>query len=171
MIINASIVLTPLCLKHAPELFQCVDSSRDNLSLSMPWEKQVISIDSAERYITRRISQKDNGAQWFAILNHGAFCGVFGIKHIDNRAKACELGYWLSDSACGQGIIHKILDVILPVLKKKYGIRCVEFHCLETNLPSIKLLEKVGAKQLQKVTNTMDVPNPNQWLYIYQLLL
>ncbi|KXO08320.1 acetyltransferase [Moritella sp. JT01] len=167
--VSSSIVLTPLSTSHALELFEAVELSRNNLSQYMPWEKSVIDRESAEDYIDKRLNSGEEGAEWFAINFKNKFGGVFAIKSINRNFSTCELGYWLSDNARGNRVIGQVLENAVPYLANKQNISVIEFHCLESNAASIRIVERVGAKFQSKIANILDVPHKEPSLCIYAL--
>lgn len=169
--ISDDVYLCSLAVHHAKELFNAVKSSRSELSIYMPWAKSLLDITSAENYIKSRINTTDNGSQWFAIYFKGQFTGVFGIKYIEPETKISELGYWLSHYGRGNGIVYQVLKVILPYMASYTNAKTVEFHCLESNEASIKIVNKIGASLVRYAPNTIDVDNKDQKLGVYALEL
>ncbi|WP_245823694.1 GNAT family N-acetyltransferase [Photobacterium proteolyticum] len=169
--ISESISLQALTQFHAKELLETVNTSRDDLSVYMPWTDTLTDMAGARSYINARKKGKLYGSQWFAIYYDGAFSGVFGIKYIDPVTKVSELGYWLSTAVRGHRIINQVLNVILPYLSSSTTVDTVEFHCLESNEASIRVVERAGAKLVKYVGNNMDIPNKDQRLGIYALKL
>lgn len=169
--VSDDIYLCPLTVSHAKELLNAVKSSQLELSIYMPWAKSLIDIKSAENYINTRVNTTDNGSKWFAIYFKGQFTGVFGIKYIEPDSKISELGYWLSNYGRGNGIIYQVLKVILPYMVSYTEAKTVEFHCLESNKASIKIVNKIGASLVRYAPNTIDVENKDQKLGVYALEL
>lgn len=167
--ISKDIVLRELEVSDASALLNAVEYSRVNLSKYMPWEKSIVDLTSAQSYIESRVNSGDEGSEWFEIYFKNQFGGVFGIKSIDFDSKACELGYWLSDNARGNRVIGQVLDVVIPYLLNDHAVRVVEFHCLESNSASIKIVKRAGATLKRKICNTLDVPNKEQLMCIYAL--
>ena len=167
--ISKDIYLTQLKVSDASALYQAVELSRDNLSKYLPWVKNVVDHASAESYIDSRLNNESEGAEWFVITFKNKFGGVFGIKSINPDLCACELGYWLSNYALGNQVVGKILDVVIPYLANKKRVRVVEFHCLESNVASVKIVERTGATLTRKIENTFEVPDKEQLMCIYAL--
>ena len=169
--VSDDIHLYSLAVSHAHELFHAVESSRQSLSIYMPWAKSLTDVKSAENYIRSRIEITDNGSKWFAIYFKGQLTGVFGIKYIEPDSRASELGYWLSNYGRGNGIVYQVLKVILPYMASCTNAKTVEFHCLESNEASIKIVNKIGAALIRYLPNTIDVENKDQKLGVYSLEL
>jgi len=167
--IDTDLYLTALKLSDAEALFRAVEQSRESLAPYMPWEKEVCDTVSARKYIDTRINSDLHGAEWFSIVYKDVFSGVFGVKLVDRKSQCCEMGYWLSDRARGNRIIGRVLPVLISRVAAKQNVNCVEFHCIESNIPSIRIVKSLGAVLAAKVKNTYDLPNSHQMLNIYRL--
>ncbi|MCO7187768.1 MULTISPECIES: GNAT family protein [unclassified Pseudoalteromonas] len=135
--------LTPLNIKQANVLLEAVDISRQSLEIYLPWAQTVTDLDSAKKYITERLEM--SGSRYFSIMYHHQFIGIIAVKSVE-APNTCEIGYWLCEKARGNAIIDQILRVMIPSLKEELEIRCIEFHCLDFNVASIKIAQRVGAK-------------------------
>jgi ribosomal-protein-serine acetyltransferase len=166
-IISKDIFLTQLKSSDALTLYYAVELSRANLSKYMPWENSLVDRASAQAYIESRLKSGSEEAEWFSINFKNQFGGVFGIKSIDRDLSSCEVGYWLSNSALGNRVIGQVLDVVIPYLVNEQAIRVIEFHCLESNVASVKIVKRAGATLKRKIENTLDVPNKEQYMCIY----
>jgi len=169
--VSELITLRALKSSHAKELLEAVDSSREDLAVYMPWTDTLTDIAGAKRYISARVNTQVAGSQWFAVYFKEQFGGVFGIKYVDPETKVSELGYWLSNFARGNRIVNQVLNVILPYMSSSTLASTVEFHCLESNEASIRVVQRAGAKLVMYVDNTIDIPNKEQKLGIYALEL
>ncbi|TMP36010.1 GNAT family N-acetyltransferase [Pseudoalteromonas rubra] len=150
--ISPSLTLTPLNIKQANVLLEAVDKSRESLEIYLPWAQAVTDLNSAKQYITER--QSIRGSHYFSIVYHEQFIGVFAVKSVE-APNTCEIGYWLCEKARGNAIIDQILRVMLPRLKEELAMRQIEFHCLDFNIPSIKIAQRVGAKLTRSYSVTM----------------
>lgn len=59
-------------------------------------------------------------------------------------AQACSLGYWMGERHAGQGYMTAGVRAVLPFVFGTLRLRRVEAACLPTNMPSRRLLERVG---------------------------
>ncbi|MCF7517926.1 GNAT family N-acetyltransferase [Pseudoalteromonas sp. L21] len=168
-IISSDITLKKLEVTDASALLNAVELSRVNLSKYMPWEKTVVDLDGAHSYIESRLNSGIEGSEWFAVCFKSQFSGVFGVKSIERESKVCELGYWLADNARGKRVIGQILDIVVPSLSYEQGVKIIEFHCLESNSASLKVVKRAGATLNRRVRNTLNVPNKEQIMCVYTL--
>ncbi|MCH5267885.1 MAG: GNAT family N-acetyltransferase [Lachnospiraceae bacterium] len=56
----------------------------------------------------------------------------------------CMLGYKLDKTACHHGYMLEALGFLLPIVAKEYSVRRIEAMVMPNNIPSIRLLERLG---------------------------
>ncbi|MEX0582488.1 MAG: GNAT family protein [Sneathiella sp.] len=123
--------------------------SRDFL---VPWEP-VWTKDSLTRTSfrarLRRYARdvKDDLGQAFFLIDrkNGDLIGGITLGNIRRGvAQTGTLGYWTGQSYARKGYMFEALCGLMPVLFSEFGLRRVEAACLPSNIPSSRLLEKVG---------------------------
>ncbi|MEX1034474.1 MAG: GNAT family protein [Sneathiella sp.] len=123
--------------------------SRDFL---VPWEP-VWTKDSLTktnfRARLRRYGRdvKDDLGQAFFLIDrkNGDLIGGITLGNIRRGvAQTGTLGYWTGQSYARKGYMFEALCGLIPVLFSEFGLRRVEAACLPSNIPSSRLLEKVG---------------------------
>ncbi len=171
MFVSDDIALSPLSRLHSNELLEAVDSSRESLAQTMPWEKQVTDLSGAEIYISDRIESGLVGAHWYAIHFSDRFAGVFGIKSIDPETGVAEVGYWLAYFARGHRVIDQILNSICPYLRSYTNANTVEFHCLEDNTSSINIAKRLQATVVRRYPNQLGIPQQKGTMCVLQVNL
>lgn len=167
--ISANLKLQNLALTHAKPLFDCVQSSRASLQNVLPWVATLHTEADAERYIDTRINNQVGGL-WSAIEFNCEFCGVFGIKYMDAQTQTAEIGYWLGEKARGHGLIGLVLEQVIAKLREVSDIKTVEFQCLQSNIASQRIIEKIGGQFVESCVNDLGVAS-DESLYIYRLAL
>lgn len=61
--------------------------------------------------------------------------------------RSCMVGYKLDKDNCHKGYMHEALSFLLPIVCKDYMMHRIEAMVMPDNIPSIKLLEKLGFEQ------------------------
>ena len=85
--------------------------------------------------------------QAFFLFNRDSRDLIGGITLSNIRrgvAQTGTIGYWAGERYARQGYMFEALCGLLPVLFNEYNLRRIEAACLPENIPSSKLLEKVG---------------------------
>ena len=165
--IAENIKLAPLVESDAADMLKAVNVSRASLGKFLPWVEGVNNIESAKKYILERVNCGLNGSQWFKIFYKDNLSGVFAIKSICPDSAVAELGYWLAQSAHGNGIISQIIAKASQLLMNTHA-RFIEFRCLERNEASIKVALKSGALLVDVIPNFLVADDVWQNLNIYR---
>src|ERR1019366_1871814 len=100
------LILAPIDVRDAQDLWYGVDSSRAQLEPWLPWVPFNTDQDASYRYAEASGLDWDNGrACRFAIREKAArrFVGVVGLEALAHMHQSCELGYWLRTDAHRKG--------------------------------------------------------------------
>ncbi|MFY8351228.1 GNAT family N-acetyltransferase [Pseudoalteromonas sp. SSM20] len=168
--ISPQIILRPLNLLDASAILSLVNLNRERLAEYLYWVEDVRCVDSAKQYIFDRVNNGLNEAHWFKIYFNNEICGVFAVKSICPQTHVAELGYWLGDSAKGNGVISQIVKY-LPKLLANTSANAIEFRCLEQNHASIKVALRAGANLVGSIPDFMVANGIKQNLNIYRVTL
>jgi len=86
-----------------------------------------------------------NGNLFLAIEVDGEACGGIGIHLLEDvKHRSAEIGYWLSESCWGKGIVTEAVRSFVPVAFSRYDIVRLQAGIFSSNIPSIRVLEKCG---------------------------
>jgi RimJ/RimL family protein N-acetyltransferase len=81
----------------------------------------------------------------FAIEVEGEAVGSIGFHLMsDVYRKNAEVGYWLGEKYWGQGIVSEALAAIVKYVFRNYSVHRIFANVFETNLVSMRVLEKSG---------------------------
>ena len=58
--------------------------------------------------------------------------------------KKCMIGYKIGESSCHYGYMQEALTVLIPIVLKEIGLHRIEAYVQPDNIPSIRLLSKLG---------------------------
>jgi [ribosomal protein S5]-alanine N-acetyltransferase len=99
--------------------------------------------DDAKRFIAMATG---SGPDLFLAIDvHGEAIGGIGIHpKSDVRCRSAEIGYWLSESYWGRGIVTDAVSALLPVAFERYDIVRLQSGIFSTNTASMRVLEKCG---------------------------
>ena len=82
---------------------------------------------------------------FLAIDIGGTAVGGIGIQPMDDvRRRTAEIGYWLSETLWGQGIVTDAVRSLVPVAFGMYDIVRLQAGIFSTNTASMRVLEKCG---------------------------
>ena len=165
--ISPTITLTPLQLDDSGDILQLINASRTHLAKYLYWVDGVTDLTSCQHYIDQRINSGLPNAQWYAIYFKLCIVGIFTVKSIDKLGVA-ELGYWLSHSSIGHGIINTIIDKVPTVILNNTPATAFEICCLTKNVASIKVAIKSGAAFSHAIEEFMVHDGSMQALNVYR---
>ena len=171
LMISPSLSVEPLCTGHASGLLKAVNSSRENLSLYLPWVNTVRTERGAINYIKDRIGIPLPEVFWVALMRNGVFIGVFGIKGLNTENGSAEIAYWLTEAGRGYGVIGAVLNTFLPLIRKRGKIQTLQFQCMENNPASIKIAQRAGAVFKDYISHEFYGLGADKQLGVYELYL
>ncbi len=86
-----------------------------------------------------------NGNLFLAIDLHNEAIGGIGIHPLDDvKRQTAEIGYWLSESYWGMGIITDAVRSLVPVAFEMFDIVRLQAGVFSNNPASMRVLEKCG---------------------------
>ena len=122
-----------------------------NLSNQYPYP---YSLEDATRFI-KEVSDL-TPLSVFAIEYKGKLAGSFGyIFHKDIWKKNVELGYWLAEEYWGNGIMTKIINIMINYAFQNFNINRIFAKIFGNNIGSQKVCEKAGMKKEAVLEKTL----------------
>jgi ribosomal-protein-alanine N-acetyltransferase len=98
---------------------------------------------NAQRFI--RMANGHTPDLFLAIDINGEAVGGMGIHLLDDvKHRTAEIGYWISESLWGNGIVTEAVRSLVPVAFKQYDIVRLQAGIFSSNPASMRVLEKCG---------------------------
>jgi ribosomal-protein-serine acetyltransferase len=131
----------------AEELAALVDANRAYLSRWMPWAPANTISDTRE-HIRRAKEQaeRDDGFQ-AVIARNGRIVGALGYHRLDRINQSTSLGYWLAESAQGQGTMTRAVRALVEIAFREWELNRVEIRCAPENRRSRAIPERLGFQE------------------------
>lgn len=137
--------IRPLTMDDANELFQVIDSNRDDLHNYLPWADDIQSIQDEQETITELLAQQTQGmAAHFVICHQNHIVGMISLNEIHMQGKVADIGYWLSADARHQGIAYQALEQLTQKAFSEMNIHRLELFIATDNEPSNRLAKRSG---------------------------
>ncbi|MEO2115269.1 MAG: GNAT family protein [Candidatus Poseidoniia archaeon] len=144
--------------RDAEELFIIVDENRAYLREWLPWLDDVKSVDD-ELALIRSLSEKNGPAFAFYIIRQfGNLVGVVGLNWVDQHNRSFGLGYWVSQSSTGQGIITKACSRLIDHCFDDLKLHRAVIEAAVENHPSRAVAERLGMRM-------EGISRDREWLY------
>ena len=144
--------------KDAEELFVTVEENRSYLREWLPWLDDVTSVDDEVALIRSLSEKKDDNFCFYLIRQFGVLVGVISLNWIDWSNRSFGLGYWVSQSSSGQGIVTKACSRLIDHCFDDLMLHRSVIEVAVENYPSRKVAEGLGMR-------LEGVSKDREWLY------
>lgn len=146
--VSEHVVLAPLELDDARELFLLTDANRDYLRQWLPWLDGIRQVTHTRAFIraARSYSDSRKGLQ-LAIRCHDRIAGVVGYHPIDWRNRLTALGYWVGQDYQGRGLVSASCRALLTHAFHQIRLNRVEIRCAVANRRSRAIPVRLGFRQ------------------------
>ena len=116
--------------EHACMLFRMVDGNRSHLQSWLTFVDKMDSHDFAQQFVAGTMQRNREGLEYaFLIMEDGLPVGRIGIYKIDEQHLTGEIGYWLTESAQGRGIVTRSCQALLDYCFMTLRLHRVEIRC------------------------------------------
>ncbi|UOQ44923.1 GNAT family N-acetyltransferase [Halobacillus salinarum] len=147
-VIDADTELRLLEVRHAEELFQLTDASRENLRKWLPWVDHTINPEHSKSFIEWTLKQFCNNDGFQAGIWHkGELAGVVGLHTINWANKSTSIGYWLGDRFRGKGLMTKSCQEVVDHCFNDLNLNRIEIRVAAENEKSLAIPDKLGFKK------------------------
>jgi ribosomal-protein-serine acetyltransferase len=134
--------------KHAEGLFQALNSSRQQLSEFLPWVPNMQSVDDFKAYIKNcELFYQQRMEVSFVIIFNEQAVGRIGLHYLNLLNENAAIGYWLTESAQGQGVMIRSCKALINYGFKELGLHRIEIKAATSNLKSQAIPRKLGFQQ------------------------
>ena len=143
--IDASTPLRELTGEDAGSLYALVDSNRKYLRQWLPWVDMQQGPDDSRQFIEG--ARKDNRAGvalTLGIEHQGDIVGVIGFHEFDNENRQTSMGFWISSSHQGKGIVSRGCGRLIEHAFTDLGLNRVVMRIAEDNVRSRRVAERNG---------------------------
>ncbi len=146
--VDGNLKLELISEKHAPALYEAVNSNREHLAAFLPWVDNFHSVKDFSEYINNcmqlNLQQQELS---FVIIHNDKLVGRIGLHNINLQHMNAAIGYWLTRDATGQGIIGRCCKIIISYAFRALGLHRIEIRVALKNLKSSSIPEKLGFKK------------------------
>lgn len=143
--VDDEIALRLLRPQHAEALFALTEANREHLGRWLPWVDSTLSADDERSFIQAALRDY---IRWdgmhMGIWWRGELVGTIGFHHFDIKDGKTEIGYWLSETQTGQGIITRATRACTDFALGPLGLNRVEILCATGNERSAAVPRRLG---------------------------
>ena len=143
--VSEAIELTAISMLDAERLFSCVDASRQSLRKWLPWVDETLSVADVRTFARESIAaQADGAAVQMCIREHGDVVGTIGLRPVDWANGRGWIGYWLTETARGRGLMTESARSLVTCAFARLGLHRLDIVCAAGNSPSRAVAERLG---------------------------
>ena len=129
----------------AEALFTLVEDNRDHLARWLPWVGDIQTVEDERRWIEgsqqAMVKGRENSP---LIIYQGALVGAISIHSQDFVNRHCEIGYWVSKSHEGRGIVTRACRALLACAFESLGMHHVDIRMAPQNTRSAAIPQRLG---------------------------
>lgn len=142
--------------EDVPEIWRISADWQTNRYLNVRWRDLHLE-DEYEWYET---SRKDETQRIFGIVsgNEDKMIGAVFMHDIDLHNRKCHIGYLLNREYWGKGITTEAVELLKKYCFEELNLRKLYTSVFETNIASIRVLEKTGFNNVGKYSSHVYVP-------------
>ena len=131
----------------AEELYAVIDANRDYLARWLPWAaNQTLEDTLAFTRRTREQMTNNDGFQT-TITDHGKIVGMVGFVGVSWPHRSTMIGYWLSESAQGNGVMTHAVRTLIDHAFETWRLNRVEIRAGVENTRSRSVPERLEFQQ------------------------
>ncbi len=158
-LVGARIVLRPLQLTDADELFLC--ASDPVVTEFLPWHPAT-GVESVKNFLHDQIARRKRGESLgLAVLLDGALIGSVDLMglHAARKSGVAEIGYLMNRTCWGQGLMTEAATVARDHGFVQFDLKKLIGFADENNAGSRRVLEKLGMQQAGEEYRTVKSEN------------
>ncbi|WP_078380580.1 GNAT family N-acetyltransferase [Sutcliffiella halmapala] len=153
-IIDSESYLAILEPRHAKELYQLIDESRDSIGEWLSFPSKTNKIEDSVTFIEKSLKRlSQNNGYWAGIWHNGRIAGSIGFLYVDWSAKKTEIGYWLGDNYKGKGLAIKSVKHFIEHAFNDLNLKKVEINVASNNIKSRAIPKRIGLREEGIVRN------------------
>jgi ribosomal-protein-serine acetyltransferase len=147
-VVDPEIELRLLEDRHAEELYNLTDENRAHLRRWLTWADEMHSLADTRQFIRDALRQfADNDGFQAGIWYYGELVGCIGYHSTDWINHYTEIGYWLSKSYTGRGIMTRSVRALVDHAFRVWRLHRVVIRCASENISSRAIPERLGFHQ------------------------
>ena len=142
------VILRPLAMSMAEELFAAVDESRDELMRFLPWENK--TVEDTREFIERSVREREEGKSLGLGLYESSsdtYAGTIGLHFKDPYSPIGYIGYWIRTSLAGNGYATDAVTTLVRFCRDELKLVRIDAAVASTNIASQRVMAKCGFQE------------------------
>nr|WP_304220259.1 GNAT family protein [Fredinandcohnia onubensis] len=153
-VIDTNTYLSILEPRHADELFNLIDSSRESIGKWLAFPAYTNEVRDTKLFIDKSLNRfASNNGYWAGIWHKGRIAGSIGYLYLDWSNYKTEIGYWLGKDFEGLGLATKACNILIEHAFTDLKLNKVEINVATGNIRSKAIPERLGFKNEGTIRN------------------
>ena len=145
MAVSSDLLLKEIRPEDATNIFHIIDMERDSLRKWLPFVDYTQKVSDTAEFISSTLNPPSGNKEYlFVIMYKGDAGGLIGFKGTEMANKRTEIGYWLSKSFQGKGIMTQSVRRLVKFAFEEMDINRIQIRCAIGNISSRKIPERTG---------------------------
>lgn len=153
-VIDTNTYVSILEPRHADELFNLIDSSRESIGKWLAFPAFTNDVQDTKTFIDKTLNRfASNNGYWAGIWHKGKIAGSIGYLYLDWSNYKTEIGYWLGKDFEGLGLATKACNLLIEHAFTSLKLNKVEINVATRNIRSKVIPEHLGFTKEGTVRN------------------
>lgn len=137
----------------AEEIFAAIDPNRQHLGRWLPWVAATKTPDDLRAWIESAVRKfAERQMLPLSVLRDGKVVGGVGLNDMEITTiesqnvsfRKADIGYWLAESAQGQGVMARCVRAVCRIGFEEYGLTRITIRAEPDNARSLGVPERCG---------------------------
>ncbi len=143
--VDSEIQLALVQPSFAYDFLRIRNNNLDYLSRWLAWPPHCSNEDEFLNFIRTSLQAYAEGKSLTcAIMYKGRLVGTASLNSINQSLSRAEIGYWIEESAQGNGIVTRVCHTLLDIIFNDLKLEKAELHAAVHNQPSRAVAERIG---------------------------
>ncbi len=155
-----NILVEPITMSVEQQRMEAIEESAEQLNEHFSWCELPYDIHQNRLYIMEALEQFDNRRGLYLAVMHRKtklFLGEMAADWVATDEQRVNIVYWIRKQQQNNGYASKALPLLLTVLRAHFPLlKFATINVEATNMVSMGIAEKAGARLVSYVKNTMN---------------
>jgi len=141
ILVSNDITLIPLSLDDASDIFVTLDGEREYMREWLPFVDNTNEVSDTIQAVQSLVASEN---KQFTIRYKERLVGLIGFKDTDFVNRRTEIGYWLSESVQGKGVMTQSVKALLAYAFSELNMNRVQIRTAVDNIKSSNIPKRLG---------------------------
>jgi ribosomal-protein-serine acetyltransferase len=145
--IDNELQLREIQLTDASQLYKIIDKERNYMRRWLPFVDFTTRIDDTELFIKNVLDETNKNREIaYVMLYHDQIAGLISFKNTDLVNYKTEIGYWISESKQGNGLVTRACRKLVDMAFNSMALNRIQIRVGVNNIKSKAIPGRLGFK-------------------------